>query len=242
MTKTPRASKKRFFHLLHDRRADIPDLTPESELVLNEKYRCSGKLCLYLSNWWHTHPEPIDLSIEWCPKSWSDRPGNLGLRMLNHSIVELLSPYCEGMHFGTVLGRDTKGGLQKTPFVTVAAPRTARIQSHRGRHCRHSHHSCCNVFINKIGWASEAIVERSLDDRLVYMDEQGDVLVDSELAERLELKTRFPKLWLYKVAVVPEPLDGEVLPCDPGWDGTFRPGPWPEPPETRLKKGRVTWD
>jgi hypothetical protein len=43
-----------------------------------------------------------------------------------------------------------------------------------------------------------SVLDRSLDDRLVYRDYLGDLFVDADLAENLRLLERFPDLRFYK--------------------------------------------
>jgi hypothetical protein len=233
---------KHCFYEVNDRRARIPHLTPDSLAEVAARYRCPGHLCTNLSPRWHANPEPINIEIQSVPASQFDEPYELAVSLLEAAVIDVLIPYCRHMYFGEVTGSVTRGRSPRTQFCTVAAPKQWRIQSDRGRHCRHVRYECCDVYRNIIGWASGAIVERSLDDRLIYVDQFGSVLISHELAERLELKNRFPKLWLYRVDVVPEPLDGEVLPGDPGWDGVFRPAPPPVFPGRFPKRGRVTND
>lgn len=53
--------------------------------------------------------------------------------------------------------------------------------------------------------------------------------VEEGLVAKLKLPERFKDLKLKRVRVVPEPLDGDVLPGDPGWTGRFKEQPLPKP-------------
>jgi hypothetical protein len=235
-----RRTEPRCFYALNDRRLRILDLTPASLAVVKERYSCSD--CWHLSRQWHQRPEPINLVVHNISTAWVESISDLAVIALDATLVDTLYPFCRNLIFGTVYVDDDISRPTKTRFVTVAAAAQDRIQSDRGRYCRHYRYECCGVFVNTIGWASGAIVQRTLDDRLVYVDQDGMVLVADLLVRELELRKRFPRLWLYRVDVVPEPLDGEVLPGDPGWDGTFRPAPPPEMPPGMPKRGRVTHD
>ena len=83
------------------------------------------------------------------------------------------------------------------------------------------------------------ILERDLDARWLYLDAYGSLFADARLIAEENIKERFPnpKLRMYPVPVVPEPLDGEVLPGDPGWDGVFKKTPLPIPPKTPPVRG-----
>jgi len=100
--------------------------------------------------------------------------------------------------------------------------------------------SGCGRIKNMMAWARGAIVEISLDHRRVYQDLSGWVYIDPILAKDLDLKSRFPDLKLIRYDVIPEPLDGDVLPGDPGWDGVFRPNP-PRPQARGTKFRASDW-
>jgi hypothetical protein len=212
---------KRYFYHMNDRRDGVFKLTPDSRARLRNQYECPGHspdyACPFLSLRWSEHPEPIDVVVKETVPNFVSMfdDGPVDLTVLDKAVLEALAPHCRDMYVGKVLLDTGTGDFQPTGFVTVAAPKHQRIQSDRGRHCRHKHWGCCGVFSNQIGWASGAIVERTLNSRQVYVDQQGWLLVSDELATQLELRSRFPKLWLYRIEVVPEPLDGEILPGDP---------------------------
>lgn len=214
--------KTRCFYNLSDRRLEIMDLTPASQAVVDERYRCSGKGCPNLSSHWHRQPEPINIVVDRVTPAWIERIGHFDIMALDTELVDALAPHCRDILFGTVSIDEGYGDLQPTRFVTVTAPAPRRIQSDRGQYCLHMRWPCCGVFTNTIGSADGAIVERTLDDRLIYIDQDGHVLVADELVKSLDLKHRFPKLRFERIDVVPEPLDKETLPDDPGWNGTLQ--------------------
>lgn len=222
-----RLKRKRCFYSLNDRRLKILDLTPASEIVFDERYRCTEMgFCRHLSPRWHERPEPINVVVRRVTSAWVEGIAgtDIGtdLTTLDSELLDALAPYCRGMVFGKVLLDRGEGRPEPTRFATVTAPKFLRIQSDRGQYCVHWQHPCCGVVVNSVGWAKGAIVERTLDDRLVYVDQDGSILVADELVQRLGLKERFSKLWLQRIDVVPEPLDKETLPGDPGWDGQIR--------------------
>ncbi len=237
MTTRPAA---KFYYELDDRRAIIPSLVPSSLRETQEKHLCPGSGCLELGQHWHLRPTPISITIEKESKAaWVDLLGDINVSLLHKRVYEAIRPYCTDVVVGTV---HLKENTVSSSFVTITASNASRVRSDRGRHCRHFQYDCCKIWRNEIGWASGAIVERELGGRLVCIAHNGNVLVESSLAKRLELSKRFPRLWLYRIDVVEKPLDGEVLPGDPEWDGVFRPAPPPELPDKELKRGRVTHD
>lgn len=234
MTAHKRA-KKRCFYSLNDRRLKILDLTPESLAVVSERYACPNHMLWdstnphspayplgYLSPRWNRSPEPINIAVQQVAKCDVSGVAGLCVSLIDKKLADALGPYCRDIYIGSVTRPGASGRLEPTRFVTMAAPLEKKIQSDRGKHCQHVYHPCCGVSVNTIGWAKGAIVERTLDDRLVYVDQDGRVLVADELVEKLDLKHRFPKLWLQRIDVVLEPLDKETLPGDPGWDGVLR--------------------
>jgi hypothetical protein len=219
--------RKRCFYELNDRRAVVPPLTLESLAVVCARYTCPNHMLWdstnpgrpawpvgHLSPQWNRNPEPIDIAVQWIAETYIDCPDGINVSMIDRDVFDAIQPYCRDIYVGRVASHGKLGDLQPTL--------SKKVQSDRGRHCLHLHHECCGVFTNQIGWAKGAIVERTLDDRLVYLNQDGNILVADELAERLELKGRFPKLGLQRVDVVSEPLDGETIPGDPGWDGVLR--------------------
>lgn len=226
--------RKRVFYELADRRSGILELTPESLAVVCERYTCPHHMLSdgdpeksqiplgSLSSHWNRYPEPINIAVVKVAKCYVDCVIGLDTTLLEHSLVEVLRPHFKDVYIGRVMVASETGGLEQSPMMTIAATLANKIQSDRSRYSRHFYKECCGLCTNTVGWATGAIVERTLDDRQVYVNQDGNVLVDGELAARLGLKERFPKLWLRKVDVIPEPLDAETLPGDPGWSGVIQ--------------------
>ena len=237
MTRRPSA---KFYYELDDRRALIPPLVSSSLREAQERYLCPGSGCGELGQHWHLAPSPVNITIEMESScAWVDTVADINIDLLHKDLYETIRPYCSDVVVGTVSLRTLSNC---SSYISITAANAHRVRSDRGRHCRHAQFPCCKVWRNEIGWASGAIVERDLDGRPVCIGHNGNVLVESSLAKRLELSKRFPRLWLYRIDVVEKPLDGEVLPGDPEWDGVFRPAPPPQLPGEELKRGRVTHD
>ncbi len=95
--------------------------------------------------------------------------------------------------------------------------------------------------MNRVGWAEGAILRRYLSDALVYQSTSGGLYIESKLATQLKLRKKYPDLLLYPMKMLDDPLDGDTLPGDPGWDGTFRERPTPRAPKGRPHKTRWTY-
>lgn len=113
------------------------------------------------------------------------------------------------------------------------------LEVQRGYYSRHSPCLVCGRLRPANGWAHPVILERYLDNRWAYL--YDDPYVDERLIETESLRERFPTLRFYPVPVVPEPLDGQTLPGDPGWTGAFKKLPIPRPPTTKPEKGIGLW-
>jgi hypothetical protein len=144
-------------------------------------------------------------------------------------LLDLLSPYhVDGIRGDCFVG-EPDASLPISSHETCYVTRDRELLVSRGKNCRHRQCRYCKRFLNRIGWAKDAVVDRYLDDRLVYQDDTGWMYVEEGLVAKLKLPERFKDLKLKRVRVVPEPLDGDVLPGDPGWTGRFKEQPLPKP-------------
>lgn len=78
-----------------------------------------------------------------------------------------------------------------------------------------------------IGWAEMSVLRRSLDGRAVYFGGMcgKTLIVDANIVPLKDWLKQFPTLRAKRVPVLDEPLDGEILPGDPGWTGTVKQNP-----------------
>lgn len=72
-------------------------------------------------------------------------------------------------------------------------------------------------------WADQGIVESSLAGRRIWGDESQLLFIDESLVRELGLRKNFPDLVFLPHRVIERPEDGDVLPGDSGWTGTFNP-------------------
>lgn len=241
MTKT--APRWRHMYTIDTRGGVNPELHPcvHEELL---RMKCPRKGCSNTSNAWDNDPCPIDLVVTSDPQGMLDLaidpldpvthatvvPGSL--LMFHEEFLGLLRPYCERIIFGSVAVRSPDDSSERVvPYSTVAARMKDRIITTRGKYCRHNI-PCplCGRAGNFIAWARSGALNKSLDDRLVYLNEDMNFLIVDALYKKLELRKRFPKLIFEKVDILEKPQNGEVLPGDPEWDGVFRSMPIPNYP------------
>lgn len=108
-------------------------------------------------------------------------------------------------------------------YQTFWMPAERRIDINRGEDSWHALCPECGSIAPQNFNDKEAVLFRSLDDRLVYMSNRNYLLLDGDLIDKLELRKKFPDLRFRRIRIVDEPLDGDVLPGDPGWTGKFTP-------------------
>lgn len=139
--------------------------------------------------------------------------------VISEEFAKAIEPYVQDVVWGPVyLERDDIIGPIKYRSYYVHPDRC--IVGKRGPFARHR--LCdCGVITDCNPNAKEVVVESSLDERLIYQSTMGALLIDGALATKLDLEARFPLLTLWPIKIIDKPLDGDVLPGDPGWNGTL---------------------
>lgn len=162
-----------------------------------------------------------------------------GPNILSEKLTEVLRPHLAGGQFGPVYVEDIKG-IRQVPFCTYSVPNQLCIVVDRSPFARHR--LCqCGCIISENGNAKAAILRRTLDDRLLYSSFMGSLYIDGRLIDQLDLATRFPKLEFDPVPLIDEPMDGDILPGDPGWNGTLTRRPIEIPKDFRTNKFFKRW-
>jgi len=198
-----------------------------------QSLKCSH--CGWPGREWMANPTPIDCVVAEMPRGSVASAG--GADLVSIPLWNSLRPYFPDCLLGEcrVAGSSTASG-----YMTWCVAPTKALDAHRGPNCRHEMCPGCGRIRNMMAWARGAVVERYIDQRRVYEDLSGRAYIDPALAEELDLKGRFPDLKLIPYEVIPEPLDQDILPGDPGWDGTFRPNP-PRPQARGTKFRASDW-
>lgn len=195
-------------------------------------------LCSGCNRWRVGVPfRPVDVVLRRAPRAVLATTGLF--EVAERSLAEILHQYGRGVVLGAV--RVGRGENLLPGWRTVSVPREAWLEDNRGRYSRHSQCRVCGTIVIRNGWSHPVIVERYLDTHLAYLNKSGAPYVDQRLIDLESLCERFPTLRFYPVPVVPEPLDGEVLPGDPGWTGTLIKIPLPKPPDHEPEKGIGLW-
>lgn len=196
---------------------------PEWRKEYLKRIKCSG--CGYLGI---DVKGPVPTHVMTCPSSvvvfaWGTVPNMYRIDFLN-----LIASYhldgVRGPCYVSASGQPVLSSTHETCYVPIGR----ELLATRGTDCRHHRCKVCKRFLNKVGWAKGAIVASYLDDRQVYQNGH-DMFIDSRLANKLQLLSRFDDLRLKRVIVVKEPLDGDVLPGDAQWKGRFKERPLPKP-------------
>lgn len=230
-----------YLYELYSKRDCVVNITEASSLDV-KAVGCAQ--CEVPNYKWDRHPSPIDISVTSNPVGCTATVA-YGPKISASRLVQMLRPFMAEVQVGKVYVESTPKSRVLSDYVTCIVTRKNRLEAFRGRYCRHGQCKMCGLFINKVGWASGAIVARYLDDRRVYTDDSDNMYIDPLLADELHLSDHFPDLRFYRVDIIPEPLDGDILPGDPGWNGTFMERPLPDlPPEGagKPKRGRWTLD
>ena len=228
-------TKRRTVYEMRSRRDEVVKRTRESESA-HARIKCS--YCYHPGMQWINRPCPIDVVITSAPAGCEASVTFPSL--IRNDLWEVLAGVHSDARIGSCRVVDRAGCTQATGYVAICVPQARVIDPYRGPHCRHE--VCpgsCQQIRRSIWSAKGAIVERDLDDRLVYQDAYASIFIDGELVKSLNLKSRFPDLVLTKFPIVPKPLDGETLAGDPGWDGVFRPVP---PPAWPPQEGDKWWE
>ena len=226
---------------LYTKYDDLLKMTWENVKEYRAAHACTQ--CFGASAAWRAHPVPIDIEIIHSPRGPIAVVGDCFPIVMRADLAETLTPYLPSPLFGRVTVIKPKLTDRPGMWVTCAPGEGCGVETGRGKYCRHVF--CvggCGGGGNLVGWANGAVLRRDIGDRLAFFgSDLQTVFVTDALIGKLDLKKRFPDLRFYEYDVVDEPLDGEVLPGDPGWDGIFRSGPDVFVPEdVEPKRGRST--
>jgi len=212
------------------------DRTPASLSHYERTLKC--RVCFSPGPKWMKDPTPVDCELIKRPKGILSSADSFP-RLIRSDFLDVLQPHIPDAMIG-----ECRVHKEPNPsgYFTVCFDPGGDLETHRGPNCRHETCAGCGRIRNAVGWAQGLVLSRCLDERLVYHDVSDAICMDSGLVEYLRLAERFPDLHFNPVRVAAEPLDGDVLPGDPTWDGVFRPQPRrPEVKEARFKWKGWTW-
>ena len=213
-----------------------PDCPAETDQAWEDAHKAATR-CPGCNRWRADVPlEPVHVRLAKVPRTLIATTGLF--QVVARPLVEVLRPYLQDAVIGSVevVG---KGRLEDWQTVKGAHGRVLEID--RGRYSRHRQCHRCGDIVSRNGWSHPVIVERTLDERWLYLGRSDQIVVDGRLLETEGLLERFKPLRAYTVPVVPEPLDGEVLPGDAGWTGTLARVPTPKLPEGKPERGIGLW-
>ena len=188
---------------------------PERNEEIIRQYLCSG-----CRAWRAEVPyQPVHAKVQVEPTQLMEL---VGVQLIMwRALAQQLAPYGRGIHLGGVKVSGRSESLAE--WVTIIAEEEELINWYRGAESRHQQCSDCGRIKNAIGWASMAVLSRSLDGRGFYLGGLANTtpIIDDRLIDPRQLCTKFSLLKAKRVRVIHEPLDGETLPGDPGWDGAL---------------------
>lgn len=209
---------------------ELLSLTNDCDAIYQDLHACEG--CGGLGANWRASPVAIDLVLRRPPKGSIAAVGGCGLCILRADLAGILAPYFSDLLCGRVKFRNHTPDRKHPGWVGCFPSSGKGIETYRGPYCRHVFcTSGCGGDGNQIGWARGAIVRKDIGKQRAFFGEVArDVYITDDVLSDTDLLARFPDLRPYEFPVVDKPLDGEVLPGDPEWDGVFRPAPPPEFP------------
>lgn len=171
---------------------------------------------------WREKPTKIDVALTHEPKGTVAAVFKAEVNLIREDLYGVLRPYLTDFLIGRVTVE--KSSKKAQSFVSLVAYPAAAIDPYRGPAAIHVPcPECGRLHSTVMNDDAEGIAESNLDERRIYGDAGSMLYVDSNLIKELRLKERFPDLRFIRWPVIPRPLDGDVLPGDPGWDGVFRP-------------------
>lgn len=214
---------------LRSRYDELAQATWASEKDYREKHACEQ--CYGLGAAWRAHPVAIDFDLLGAPRGPIAVIGGCDASVIRADLARALAPHLPRPLFGRVDLKKPRATDVPGRWVTCVAGEGRGIDTERGPYCRHVFCATCGAGGNCVGWARGAILHRDIIGRSAFFSNGlRDILVTDALINELDLKRRFPDLRFREFPVVEGPLDGQVLPGDPEWDGIFRPRPKPSLP------------
>lgn len=145
--------------------------------------------------------------------------------VMKTELQAVLSAYLPQALWGPVYSERRPGERKKlTDYVSWWVPYEHCIVTNRNLLARHEMCSCGCVLKCNVN-AKPALLRRYLDDRLLYSGTMHELIIDEVLVRQLDLRARFPDLTFDRLPIIEKPLDGQILPGDPGWNGTLVPKP-----------------
>jgi hypothetical protein len=226
---------------VYSRTDDHADTDVEWEKQFRSTLGCGGSQS-HPGKEWELRPSPISPVLQRVPMGIHPSARITAIYSINFwKTIEKHLPEC--LVGEVFVNKGLKEPSVCKEYVSLVMPLKHTVECYRGRYCRHF--VCvggCGRFGNRISWASGAIVKRDLGSRLACMDDDFSIYLHPDIVKSLDLRRSFPDLMLYRVDVVEEPLDGDILPGDPGWTGTFKERRSPPLPKTPLRRGRWTDD
>lgn len=149
---------------------------------------------------------------------------NTSPNCMSNELRRLLEPYLPHTLWGPVYFSTRPDQKLELPYSSWWTPQGHCIIGNRNLLARHEMCVCGSILNANVN-AKEAVLRRYLDERLLYTDQSNLFIIDEELVRTLDLRVRFPNLEFWRLPIIDKPLDGQILPGDPGWNGTITPKP-----------------
>lgn len=211
---------------------------PEDPICFSERYdqfyqenvRCRGTMyngqstsyCSDFKKAFRRLAEPFQVEIINRPRTAIISIGMSEVRGIRQDLWQELNPFLPDAIVGKV--KVVPPGRQPAqPYLTVWMPADRRLEINRGEDSWHTQCPACKVIAPENFSDKQTVLTTSLDERQVYFSNRDCLLLDGDFVDQHDLRKRFPDLRFRRIRIVDEPLDGDILPGDPGWTGKFKP-------------------
>jgi hypothetical protein len=165
-------------------------------------------------------PQYVSQKLAWTIELMMNTSPNI----MRNELRESLSPHLPHTLWGPVYFSTRPDQRVELPYSSWWTPPQYCIVENRNLLACHRLCACGSIVDTNVN-AKEAILRRYVDDRLLYTDTSNLFIIDDVLVRSLDLRTKFPDLKFVRLPIIDKPLDGQILPGDPGWNGTITPKP-----------------
>lgn len=182
-----------------------------------KEVKCS--LCEWPNEQWQVNPRPLRIVVEGFTPGCSVGALGCPANMISDQLCDALAEYLPSSIVLDRVRLRTSEGIRDAGFRSVQVPRQEWVNPFRGKNSIHRYCASCNQVV---GFGDNALVSYDVKDRVVVFDASGNLYIRHEIVEALKLRSRFEDIRLYRIPLLPAPIDGWTLPGDPEWQGVLR--------------------
>jgi hypothetical protein len=218
-------AQKRKLYYVRSKLDDTVDASPQWLSLFNSNIACSDPkhYGVGFGRRWIRHPQPINITLVREPAGSVAAAGMSPITLMHNKLYNKISAFCDHMLIGTVIVQDQVTGKKRScEYVTIVSRPSEWIDEYRGPDGLHWECPTCKTII-ALRMGDSGTPESKLNNNLVHQSQDGALYFDAELIKGLSIDANFRDLIFIREPLLKKPLDGDVLPGDPEWDGVFRP-------------------